>query len=164
MLDQLLITSLFGTDFTSALLPTRLLLITALFECLAQLLAQPLLASGNTRLYITSQNCSAISAAILGWLWIPVSGLNAYLVVRLIYVIVPLTAFGIPFLQNLNEPRKMTTLILATVVVLSTSLTQVFMDFQSAWIPFAYVNLFVLIVLLHRQDLFSLRQVLRGQH
>lgn len=164
LLDQMLITSLFGTDFTSALLPTRLLLITALFECLAQLLAQPLLASGNTRLYITSQNCSAIFSAILGWLWIPVSGLNAYLVVRMIYVIVPLTAFGIPFLQNLNEPRKMTSLILATVVVLSTSLTQVFMDSQSAWIPFAYVNLFVLIVLLHRQDLFSLRQVLRRQH
>ena len=87
--DQSLITSLFGVDFLSALLPTRLLLLTALFECLTQLVVQPLLAAGKTRLYGFLQTSSAVLAAVLGWLWIPAAGLSAYLIVRLLYVVIP---------------------------------------------------------------------------
>jgi len=96
MADHVVIRWLFGVGFEGALLPTRLLLITALFESLSQIVVQPLLAAGQTRMYCLWQNGTAAFAAALGCLWIPQAGLAAYLIVRLLYVVVPLIGFGIP--------------------------------------------------------------------
>ena len=159
--DHSLIQLLFGTSFVPALLPTRLLLLTALFECLAQLTVQPLLAAGKTRLYGLWQNGAAIMSAILGWLWIPSVGLAAYLIVRLFYVIIPLFGFGLPLVTHLNEPRKILFLCLVTIVLLVSSLVQIFAEFtfvSSA--PFLSL-LFVVILILHRHDLLLLRRILR---
>ena len=158
VIDQTLITWLFGAGFLAAMLPTRLLLITALFECLAQIVVQPLLAAGKTRIYGLCQNGAAILAAALGWLWIPNAGLAAYLIVRLLYIILPLIAFGIPVFQKFHELKKILPLILVTLGLLAILLIQVLTDFESSLIPLAFAVSFISILILQRQDLFVLRQ------
>ena len=163
VVDRPLIIGLFGADFASALMPTRLLLITALLECLSQLVVQPLLAAGKTRLYSFWQNAAAILAAILGWFWIPTAGLAAYLIVRLLYVVVPLIAFGIPLVHHLHEPRKMVLLAMSTITLLSFSLIQAFIGLESAWFSSGFLIAFLAIFLLHRRDLSFITKVLLGK-
>lgn len=161
MIDQSLIAFLFGTGFASALLPTRLLLITSLFECLAQLVVQPLLAAGQTRIYGFWQNGAAISAAFLGWLWIPTSGLAAYLIVRLLYVTFPLIGFGLPVVKHLNHPSKILPLAVASIILMSCVLYQISTDYLVSWMPSVFLFLFMVIVILQRRDLASLQLLLR---
>lgn len=125
LFDNLLIDRLFGTDFASAVLPTRLLLLTALFESLAQLVVQPLLASGQTRLYGFWQNCSAALAAVIGWIWIPTVGLAAYLIVRLIYVVVPLIGFAVPVARRMIELPEMFVLTFVSVALTILFIVQI---------------------------------------
>ena len=163
MVDHFLIGWLFGSDYVSALLPTRLLLMTALFECLAQLVVQPLLAAGQTRLYGFWQNGSAILAAYLGWLWIPQAGLPAYLIVRLLYVIVPLIGFGMPVLKHLRQPGKILFLALISIALMSIFLLQTIGDTPNVWmVPFFLISP-ILIGFVHSRDLLFLRQVLRSR-
>ena len=159
--DQSLIVWLFGTGFLSALLPTRLLLITALFECLTQLVVQPLLAAGNTRVYGFWQNSAAVLAAVLGWLWIPAAGLAAYLMLRLLYVVIPLVGLGIPVLQRLHEPHKIYSLILLSLALLAIISIQNLAHAAGAWwLPILFFVLSILILFLHRDDLLLIQQVI----
>ena len=161
IVDKFLIIWLFGTGFLSSLLPTRLLLITALLECLSQLLVQPLLAAGNTRQYGFWQNGSAVMAAILGWLWIPSAGLAAYIIVRLIYVLVPLIGYGLPVVKLLNEPHKIVPLSLVTTGMLTLLAIDIFYELAFGWINYSITAVMILLIILYRQDLFSLKQVLK---
>lgn len=160
MVDQSLIVWLFGTGFVSALLPTRLLLITSLFECLAQLVVQPLLAAGQTRRYGLWQNGASALAAILGWLWIPTAGLAAYVTVRLIYVIVPLIGFGMPMVKQLNEPNKILLLALVSIALMSSFLVQIFNSYVSLSMQPILFALFMAIGILQRNDLLIVRHML----
>ena len=159
--DEYLITWFFGAGFISALLPTRLLLMTALFECLAQLVVQPLLASGKTRMYGFWQNIGAFVAAILGWLWIPSAGLAAYLIVRLIYVLIPLLVFGFPVLEQLQQPHKIINLAFLSFMLLLLTLVQGLVDIQSSFISIVYVTLFIVVMVQQRQDFLFIRQILK---
>ena len=161
MADHSLIILLFGAGFVSALVPTRLLLLTALFECLAQLIVQPLLAAGKTRLYGIWQNSAAVLSAILGWLWIPTAGLAAYLVVRLVYVTVPLIAFGAPVVRQLHEPWRILPLALTSTGLLALFLVQILYEVSVDWLPLFVLSAFIGIGILQRQDLNSLMKVLR---
>ena len=162
VVDKFLILWLFGATFGSALLPTRLLLITALCECLVQLVVQPLLAAGKTRTYGFWQNGAAILAALLGWLWIPSAGLSAYLIVRLLYVLLPLIGFGFPVFMQLHEPQKILSLTLVTIGLMALFLVQTFVDTRfAAWTPFVSLILFLVILLFQRQDLSLLWQLMR---
>jgi len=158
--DQSLIPWLFGTGFVSALLPTRLLLITALFECLAQLVVQPILAAGQTRRYGLWQNGAAVLAAVLGWLWIPTAGLAAYVTVRLLYVLVPFIGFGIPVFKQLNQPNKMLFFALVNISLTLLFLFQIFNGYATAWMQPLFLTLFMASMVLQRKDLLFLRQVL----
>lgn len=162
MIDKSLIVLLFGTGFESALLPTRLLLITALFECLSQLIVQPFLAAGKLRIYGLCQNGAAILAAFLGWLWIPYAGISAYLIVRLMYVIVPLLGFGIPVVKRLQQPLKVLSLAVCSSVLLLVSLIQILFGYSLLEMPYIYGFLFALIIVFHRQDIVILKQSFRG--
>ena len=162
LVDKTLTVWLFGPEFVSAVGPTRLLLVTALFECLSQLVIQPLLAAGKTRLYGFYQNAAAFLAAFFGWLWIPTGGLAAYLVVRLLYVVVPLIAFGAPLVQQLHEPRKMLPLALASIALLALSLTQVLSGVDSTWLASAFLIACLATLIINRQDLLFIRKTLRG--
>ena len=119
LVDQLLIKLLFGASFEAALVPTRLLLLTTLLECLAQLVVQPLLAAGKTRIYGLWQNCSALLAALVGWLWIPSGGLSAYLLVRLLYVLIPLLGFGSIVFNNSSSLARFFPLLSLTLFWIS---------------------------------------------
>lgn len=160
MFDQYLILWLFGVEFASALLPTRLLLITALFECLSQLLVQPLLAAGKTRLYGYWQNGAAILAAVLGLIWIPTAGLVAFLIVRFLYVILPLTGYGIPVLKQLHEFRKTVPLALATTGLSVAFLLQALTESTFLTTTPVFFIAFLLIIFFQRQDLLLFRQAL----
>ena len=161
MVDQYLVLLLFGSGFASALLPTRVLLITALFECLSQLIVQPILAAGKLRLYAFWQNGSAVIAAILGWLWIPSAGLIAYLAVRLIYVLAPLIGFGIPGIRYLQDPRKLLPLVSVSICLLLLTLHQSLRDYAFPSMSFAFSVLFLTVLFLQREDLLSLWQDLK---
>ena len=158
MLEKPMILGLFGSDYLFALLPTRLLLLTALFESLAQLAVQPILASGNTRLYGTWQNVAAVFAAFLGWFWIPTAGLIAYLIVRLIYVLIPLIALGTPVIQNLNEPKKVLPLALSSLIFTFLTLTQALSNNMFEWAPLVFIFLSIFTLSLYRDDLVILIQ------
>lgn len=159
-LDRLIIGLLFGPDFTAAVLPTRLLLLTALFEAVTQIVVQPLLAAGKTRLYGFWQNGAAILAAVIGWMWIPEAGLSAYLIVRMIYVTVPLIGFGTTVVKLLSEPRKILPLTAVTVSLLSLSLFQIFEVQTLASAPFLYFSTSALLAFLRREDLFYVQRAL----
>lgn len=159
ILDRLLITLIFGGNFLSALQPTRMLLLITLFECLAQLLVQPLLASGKIRLYGYWQNGSALLAALLGVTWVPSSGLYGYLVVRLIYSIVPLLGFGMPVIKNLREPSKIIAPILVSIVITTILLTSRSTLNTSFRVEVIFSILAVLLAVFQWQDIFSLRQM-----
>lgn len=153
--DKALIHLLFGASFTSALLPTRLLLLTSLIECLAQLTVQPMLAAGYTRKYSIWQNISALTATLLGWHLIPMYGLTAYLLVRLLYVIIPLIAFGIPVAKNFEQPHKMISLGLGSSGLLFVLIA------QSINIPFSPINTycltaFFIVLFIQSHDLISI--------
>ena len=160
--DQSFIVWLFGASFISALLPTRLLLITALFESLSQLVVQPILAAGQTRTYSFWQNGAAVLAAFWGWFWIPTAGLAAYLIVRLAYVIIPLIGFGIRVSQKLYEPQKMLSLALVSFGLLVLFIVQSFNGSELVLLPAIFALVFIAIAFLHRQDLFLLQKILRS--
>ena len=117
--DQWIINLLFGAGFEASLVPTRLLLLSTLLECLSQLVVQPLLATGKMRTYGLWQNCSALLAALIGWLWIPRGGLSAYLLVRLLYVLIPLIGFGSMVLIGSRSSRHFFSLITLTLLCIS---------------------------------------------
>lgn len=151
--DQVIISWLFGSGFDAALLPTRLLLLTALFECLSQLAVQPVLAAGKTRIYGICQNGAAIIAAVLGWFWIPKAGIAAYLIARLLYVTIPLIAFGIPVARNLQQPLRTLPLLLvsfALAVVLLIQGMESYFPFSPSYL---YFTAFLLMAISYRQDL-----------
>ena len=160
VIDQLLIGWLFGASFISALLPTRILLITSLFECLSQLLVQPFLASGKVRIYGALQNGAAVLSAVLGWIWIPIAGLQAYLIVRLIYVLLPLIGYAIPAFQNFHAPKKLYNLILGSIAVMFMLLTQSLTANSGIWLSYLMLPLFCFLFLVHFKDAMSLRQLL----
>ena len=161
--DQSIIRSLFGIDFESALLPTRLLLITALFECLAQLVVQPLLAAGKTRAYALWQNGSAVLSAVVGWAWIPSAGLLAYLIVRLIYVVVPLIGFGFPVLKHLQNPIKILFMLLLTLSLLAMMLLQGLIHHPFILTPAFSIAASILVALFLREDLLLTYRELTGK-
>ena len=134
MVDKSLIALAFGTGFLSAVLPTRLLLLTALLECLAQLVVQPFLASGKSHIYGIYQNGSAILAAALGWILIPKAGLGAYLFIRLLYVLLPLIGLSWTFANHLREPQKMFSLAFITLSLAGLLSTQLIFPHLPDWL------------------------------
>ena len=161
--DQLIISWLFGSDFASAILPTRLLLITALFESLSQLLVQPVLAAGKTRIYGIWQNVAAIIAAVLGWLWIPTAGIAAYLIVRLMYVTIPLLAFGLPVAKHFQQPLRMLPLLLASSTLVALLLIQSIQSYSLASMSYVFVAAFLTLGLYQRHDLLFVYASLRNR-
>lgn len=163
LLDHSLIVWLFGDGFVAALLPTRLLLITALFECLAQLFVQPMLATGQTWTYGIWQNASALFAALLGWIWIPASGLSAYLTVRLIYAIMPMVAFGIPVFYQLYQPRKLSALLIISMIVPILFLTQIFSASFYSSMTIAYPIASIILLIAQSDDILMLYRDIRSR-
>lgn len=164
LFDQTLVESLFGLRFIPALMPTRLLLATALFECLAQLLVQPLLAAGNTRLYAIWQNGAAVIAACVGWLWIPSGGLSAYLAVRFLYVTIPLFGFGYPVVRHFNQPEKLLSLVIVSLSLLFILFVQTFADHSFVWTPLFLSVASITSLIFQRQDLLLLPKLLRSKN
>ena len=154
--DDYVITLLFGTDYQSSLLPTRILLITALFECLAQLLVQPQLAAGHTRAFGIWQNVSALLSAFVGWIWIPSAGLVAYLTVRLLYVSIPLLGLGLPVFRQFQQPSKIHLLMLVTTALLAHILLQSLLGIQIPFSRYLLVAAFTLVCFSQREELVSL--------
>ena len=159
--DTFIIVWLFGADYGAALAPTRLLLITTLLESLTQILVQPMLAAGQTRQYGIWQNLAALMAAALGWLWIPAGGLAAYLTVRLVFVVVPLIAFGIPLAQELHQPRKIIFLTVATAILLTILLLQVFEEYAFPQVYPIFLAIFIVNILLGRHELVFVMNALK---
>ena len=161
VIDKILVVWLFGSGFVSALQPTRLLLITGLFECLAQLVVQPLLAAGKTRFYSLCQNGSAVLAAVLGCLWIPSGGLRAYLVVKLVFVVIPLIAFSIPLARHLHEPKKLLPLLTITTFLLPPLVFYGDHYSSSTWLSTLSFSLFAITLFFQRHDLLLIIRILR---
>ena len=159
--EKNLVYSLFGQDFISASLPTRLLLLTALFESLSQLIVQPLLATGQTRIYALWQNGSAVISAFLGWLWIPIYGFSGYLIVKALFVLIPLLGFAIPVAKNFRQSQKSLPLTIVSLLLVLVTLAQLTTDFTSNWITPVLIICLCSIPLFYRDDLLLLKNFLR---
>jgi len=159
--DQSIIFWLFGPGYASALLPTRFLLITSLFESLTQLIVQPLLAAGHTRTYGLWQNCSALFAAVVGWLWIPSAGIQAYLIVRLLYVTIPLLGFANAIYSELRKPRQIFLLLIGSAFLLLSFLAQALTQYSLSFSPYVYLTLFVIVAATNTHDVLFMSQFLR---
>lgn len=159
--DQVIISWLFGNEFIFALLPTRLLLITALFESLSQLVVQPVLAAGQTRLYGLWQNGAATVCAVLGWLWIPTAGIAAYLIVRLLYVTIPLIGLGLPVARHLQDVKKIIPLVLVSSTLLASFLVQSLNGQSLVLMPYIYFIACVVLGLSQHKDLILVHQAWR---
>lgn len=161
--DRAIISLFFGDDFGSALLPSRLLLLTALFECLSQLAVQPLLAAGKTRIYGFWQNGSALLAALFGWLWIPTLGISAYLFIRLLYVIIPLIGFGWPVLNHFQRLHQFAPLGIVTITLLFVFLAQASNESLLVLMPTVYLSIFTAVAISYRKDLLFVYQSLTSR-
>lgn len=158
--DTYLISALFGDSYISAIVPTRLLLITALLECLNQLIAQPLLASGQTRTYGLWQNLSALAAAAFGWFFIPTVGITAYLIARIVYVLTPLVAFSLPVTMHFEEPNRVLPLFLGTSCLLTLLIFQSIHNSPFLELPYLYASMILVMAFFQRGDFQALRGVL----
>lgn len=161
MSDQFLITWLFGAQFESALLPTRVLLATSLFESLTQLFVQPVLASGRLRFYGAYHNIAAITAAVLGWLLIPSYGLAAYLIVRLLYVLVPFVGFSTLVFKYLHEPKKIFCPVSISLGLLVLLLLQI-AGYEPVLMPLVFLAALSLTITMQWNDLSLLSQFRRS--
>ena len=161
VIDHYFIEWLFGPGFSSALLPTRLLLVTALLECLAQLLVQPLLAAGKIGLYGFWQNIAALLSACLGWIWIPTGGLPVYLIVRLIYVTIPLAAFAIAVVKQMRHPKRLLVLLLTTSGLVGIMVFQVLHEVRTELFPVSLILTSVITIVCYRNDLVDIYRTLK---
>lgn len=159
-LDRSIINWVFGGDFLAAIIPTRLLLITALLECLSQLLSQPLLATGITRRYAALQNGAALFSAVLGWIWIPKAGVIAYLVVRLVYVLIPLLGFAFVTVRFFHVPSKLLYLMLLSISLAALSVSQISSQSSFGWMSFVFPIMLVITGFIYRYDIdFLIKQL-----
>lgn len=158
--DQTLLALLFGSEFTAAFVSTRILLITGLFECLSQLVVQPLLANGRTRVYGFWQNGAALFSVVIGWLWIPTAGIAGYLIVRLLYVTIPLIGFGFPVFHILKQPQSFLSLALVSIGLLLVFVGQAFSN-DALYSPIVYSISFLVVGFAQRDDLIYLTSLLR---
>lgn len=92
-IDVRLIELFFGGDFSNSLQPTRMLIYIAILDSVSQILHIGLLAQKKVWIFFGAQNCAALIAAILGWLLVPVLGLNGYLLAKLSFVLLPLIIY-----------------------------------------------------------------------
>jgi O-antigen/teichoic acid export membrane protein len=107
LIDRALVNVLFGSAFSLAVAPTRILLITALGEALLQLVVQPAVASGQTWRYLLVQNGSVLMAAAVAWWLIPGLGLAGFLAARLVYVVLPLLIYLWQLFPSLKGKAKL---------------------------------------------------------
>ena len=153
LVDQWLIKWLFGEGFEAAFVPTRLLLLTTLLECLAQLVVQPLLAAGKMRTYGLWQNCSAIFAAFIGWFWIPRGGLSAYLLVRLLYVLIPLLGYGSTVLKKSRSSQNFFPLLSLTLFCIAFASLQAWGSASLSMTNYAVLSASLLLAAISYRDI-----------
>jgi len=100
----------------------------------------------------------------VGWLWIPKAGLAAYLLVRLLYVLLPLLGFSWPVLRYLQSPEKMLFLAILSLATGFVLLAQVLSLLSLSWsMPLALFGS-LLLLLLQWSDVRALAQRLMPDH
>ena len=163
IIDTWLINILFGPLFLPSCLATRLLLFTSLLEALLQLFIQPLLASGQTRLYAIWQNVSALVCALIGYFLLPSIALSFFLFLKVLYVLIPLTIFSSRILPYLKSSFTLTIAICVTVTLLVVLALQAFTSLSLS-LPYLYLPLLILLTLLSRDHLRIITGYARGTH
>lgn len=134
IVDRYLVDLLFGGEYVGTVLPTRLLLLTTLFECISQLASQPILARGYSLIYAVTQNITVLTAAGLGWLFVPMWGMLAFIGIKMFVGLVPAGVYMSYLKGNMEESRRMLPLafvtLLALVVALACEYSQLLRDFE----------------------------------
>ena len=93
LLDGRMIDFLFGESFMDARWATRLLIYVAVIDSIGQVFHTRLLAVGRRKIFIVAQNGGALLAAVIGWLTIPIYGLNGFLGAKLCFSIFPVCIY-----------------------------------------------------------------------
>ena len=155
-LDHWIILTLFGSVFSDAINPTRLLVFTTVVECLFQLISQPYLASRRVRVYGIWLNSSAVISATLGWFLIPQLGLSAYLLVRLLYPLFPLLGLSIPIAEHLYQAYRAVPLIVSTVCWLAFLLLELFIPVPPIYTAFLGLSTILFLLCSMKSDLADL--------
>ena len=132
LFDRVLLLSFFGVAFLPALVPTRILLVTALLEALYQVLVQPFLASGKTSEYMLVQLASIFSSGLLGYFLLPSLGISGYLLSRVILALLPFSWYLFRFLISGSVAVTFIPVLSVTAVTLAFCLTQSLVG-DSSW-------------------------------
>lgn len=160
IVDNNLVTFLFGVSYLPSVQATRMMLMTALLESLSQLVVQPLLATGRTKVFGLCQNGSAITTALIIWFLIPDKGLNSYLFARLIYATLPLIVYCLPLLPRLHSPRSFISLVFATLLImLLICLQAIDVVSDQVIVPLASGSV-LLLIFWHRLEILNLKALL----
>ena len=90
----------------------------------------------------------------------PTAGITAYLIVRLLYVIIPLIGFGLPVIYLLKEPQSFFCLALTSIFLLITFVVQILSPDALPYWPSIYLLAFLVVGISQREDLFYLINLL----
>ena len=118
VIDRFLINWLFGSEFLPSIEATRILVLCAVLDSSSQVLYTPLLASEKTRLFALVQNASAITAGIIGWIFIPKMGLEGYLIAKISFAYIPAFSYSARAVRISEQPRSIMCLLIASVSLL----------------------------------------------
>ena len=118
VIDRFLINWLFGSEFLPSIEATRILVLCAVLDSSSQVLYTPLLSSEKTRLFALVQNASAITAGIIGWIFIPKMGLEGYLIAKISFAYIPAFSYSARAVRISEQPRSIICLLIASVSLL----------------------------------------------
>jgi len=82
------------------------------------------------------------------------------LIVRLLYVIIPLIGFGLPVIYLLKEPQSFFTLALVSIILLINFVVQILSPDALPYCPSIYLLAFLVVGISQREDLFYLINLL----
>ena len=118
VIDRFIINWLFGSEFLPSIEATRILVLCAVLDSSSQILYTPLLASEKTRLFAFVQNASAITAGVIGWIFIPKMGLEGYLMAKISFAYIPAFSYSAGAIKISEQPRSIICLLIASVCLL----------------------------------------------
>lgn len=115
LIDNQLVSILFGDDFAEAVKPTRILILCAVLDSVNQVLHTPLLASRRIALFALSQNGAAGMAALVGILLIPSNGLSGYLIAKLLFSWLPVIIYCVDSWKKTKDKNLLPLLLSASI-------------------------------------------------
>lgn len=134
LLDQLLITKLFGSVFLPSLIPTRALILSAILDSASQVLHTSVLARQRKKFYSVAQISSSLLAAATGAWLIPSLGITGFIIAKLTYSWLPLIIYFIDAFAIMRSQLSSLGLLISTALLMPICIDGNFHASYKLWI------------------------------